>query len=50
VIVANFARLGTGTQALADAGLPVVLADLDTVIAPDGWDGPLARTLTGLGA
>jgi hypothetical protein len=50
VIVANFARLGTGTRALAEAGLPVVLADLDAEIAPDRWDRPLARILTGLGA
>ena len=50
VIVANLARIGTGTKSLADADLPVVLADLDTVIAPDGWDGPLAQVLNGLGA
>jgi hypothetical protein len=50
VIVANLARLGTGTRALAEAGLSVVLADLDAEIAPDGWDGPPARILTGLDA
>ena len=50
VIVANFARIGTGTNALADAGLPVVLADLDTVIPPDGWRSPLAQIQTGFGA
>jgi hypothetical protein len=49
VIVANLARIGTGTESLADAGLTVVVADLDTVIAPDGWDGPLAQILTGIG-
>jgi hypothetical protein len=50
VIVANFARLGDGTEHLQAAGLAVVLADLDQVIDPTAWDGVLAMVLSGPGS
>lgn len=49
VIVANFARLGSGTEHLQAAGLPVALADLDQIIDPAEWNAALASILSGPG-
>ncbi len=48
VITASLSRLGHGYLALAEAGYPVLLADLKIQIDPGGWDDPMVRMLSGL--